>query len=39
MNVYEEQSIQMSLGLQRLGHENHILHQGTFGIYEKDQEL
>jgi hypothetical protein len=39
MNEYEEQSIRTSLELERLGHENHILCQGTFGIHEKDQEL
>jgi hypothetical protein len=39
MNTYEEQSIRMTLELERLGRENHILHHGTFGIREKDQEL
>jgi hypothetical protein len=39
MNKYKDQSIRTSLELERLGHENHILLQGTFGIREKDQEL
>jgi hypothetical protein len=36
MNTYEEQSIQMSLELERLGHKNLILRQGMFGIRKKD---
>jgi hypothetical protein len=36
IKAYEEQSIRTSLELERLGHENHILYQGTFGIREKD---
>jgi hypothetical protein len=39
VKAYEEQSIRTSLELQRLGHENHILHQGRFCIREKDQVL
>jgi hypothetical protein len=36
LNTYEEQSIKTYLEMERLGHENHILHQGMFGIREKD---
>jgi hypothetical protein len=39
MDMYEEQSIRTSLALERLGRENHILRQGTFGIHEKDLKL
>jgi hypothetical protein len=39
MNTHKEQSIWTSLELERLGRENHILRQGTFGIREKDLEL
>jgi hypothetical protein len=39
MDMYEEQAIRTSLALERIGCENHILRQGTFGIHEKDLEL
>jgi uncharacterized protein (DUF3084 family) len=39
LNAYEEQAAHTSQELERMGHKNHILCQGTFGISEKDLEL
>jgi hypothetical protein len=39
MDMYEWQSIWVSLALEKLGHNNGILHQGTFGKHEKDLDL
>jgi hypothetical protein len=39
LNAYEKLAAHTSRELERMGHENHILCQGTFGIMVKDLEL